>query len=116
MKKIEILQGHTYIFKELYTNYPSIRKGKVLEITDTTYYIHWEENVKYRHLKTTFKMEAIEDMGTVGLETVDIPIVDYIGLLKHNSQQLTDIEFKALDETYLRLLKSKPTLPNRDGK
>lgn len=105
MNKITITQGHTYIFKQLGTNYPSIRKGKVLEITETTYYIHWEEGNKARYLITTFGFEAIEDMGIE-----EVSELFFFGDFGKKAIALDEIQTQALNETIERLVKTERTI------
>lgn len=58
--------GNTYIIKENYTSYPNIYKIKVLEKTETTLYLIYEDNgYKKRELieKLEDKYLIIEDLG-----------------------------------------------------
>jgi tyrosine-protein phosphatase YwqE len=59
MSKIEIKLGNSYIFQSKYTD--NVVKGKVLEITKTTYLIEWEKGDVTRYLKDTFEYTAIEE-------------------------------------------------------
>jgi len=59
MSKIEIKVGNSYIFKSNYVN--TAAKGKVLDITKTTYLIGWEKGDVSRYLKGTFEYTAIEE-------------------------------------------------------
>jgi hypothetical protein len=59
MSEIEIKLGNSYIFKSKYTD--TVAKGKVLEITKTTYLIEWEKGDIARYLKDTFEYTAIEE-------------------------------------------------------
>jgi tyrosine-protein phosphatase YwqE len=58
MSKIEIKLGNSYIFKSNYVD--TVAKGKVLEITKTTYLIEWEKGDVSRYLKDIFEYTAIE--------------------------------------------------------
>jgi tyrosine-protein phosphatase YwqE len=59
MSKIEIKLGNSYIFKSNYVD--TVAKGKVLEITKTTYLIEWEKGDVSRYLKDTFEYTTIEE-------------------------------------------------------
>jgi DNA-dependent RNA polymerase auxiliary subunit epsilon len=61
MEKIQVKAGNSYIFKEKYVS--TVNKGKVLELTKTTYYIQWENGNKIRYLIEDFhyKYEPIEE-------------------------------------------------------
>jgi hypothetical protein len=66
MSKIEIKLGNSYIFKSNYVD--TVGKGKVLEITKTTYLIEWEKGNVSRYLKDTFEYTAIEEFENKPLE------------------------------------------------
>jgi hypothetical protein len=51
--------NYSYIFKKTGTNYPSVRKGTITDVTQTTVKIKWEEGTEYRHELTSFKQEWI---------------------------------------------------------
>jgi hypothetical protein len=56
---MEIKVGNSYIFQEKFVS--NVAKGKVLEVTKTTYLIKWEDGNKSRHLKDEFGFIAIEE-------------------------------------------------------
>lgn len=49
----------SYIFKKIGTNYPSVRKGTITDVTKTTIKIKWEEGNEYRVETESFKKEWI---------------------------------------------------------
>jgi hypothetical protein len=62
MNTLKLEQGISYIFKDRYVS--TVYKGKVLDITETTYLIEWELRSKQRYLKDDFnyKYQAIESL------------------------------------------------------
>jgi len=61
---MKLKQNSTYIFKQKHTSYPTVFKGKVLELTNTTIYLKdLDSDIKYREILSTFnnKWEIIED-------------------------------------------------------
>jgi hypothetical protein len=57
---MEIKAGNSYIFQEKFVS--NVSKGKVLEVTKTTYLIEWEDGNKSRYLKDEFGFIAIEEI------------------------------------------------------
>lgn len=56
---MDVKLNTSYIFKKAGTNYPSIRKGTIIDITKTTIKIKWEEGNEYRVETESFKKEWI---------------------------------------------------------
>lgn len=56
----------SYIFKKSGTNYPSVRKGTITDITKTTIKIKWEEGNEYRVETESFEKEwlILEELGS----------------------------------------------------
>lgn len=64
--------GNTYIIKEKHTSYPNIYKIRVLEKTETTLYLIYEDSgYKVRELieKLEDKYKIIENLGNISLLT-----------------------------------------------
>lgn len=64
--------GNTYIIKEKYTSYSNIYKIRVLEKTETTLYLIYEDSgYKVRELieKLEDKYKIIENLGNISLLT-----------------------------------------------
>lgn len=57
-------QNKSYIFKQIGTSFPDVRKGIVVDLTKTTIKIKWEDKTEYREEISTFmnKWKIIEEI------------------------------------------------------